>query len=448
MNLAELRVRVEREQRHAPNVQAHVDDLTDLINDAYLALMDREMWDFRIETLNVHPYSNGARSDFPILGDRTVTITANDNSKEVAFSGLTPALPTAYPYDGELLLAGHTLEAPSGNRYMINNVLGTNLVLAQPWHEGSVVDGPATIRFLRWVLPTRVADVMRITLRKPLVGELMCVERTEEARQFLLSPDDTGSTPLAFLRENMERIRGPIAAPTVGTTIGPGIPAGTYRHRYCFAIRGILSPPSAITETVTTEEVTSFDISGLEQVATANEGWAKILYREDNRSGLWFPVAGIGDNVGTYTDNTVDPAQAAVQESADEDVYLRPGFVYAFPMYEPWNGEYLSFRLYPRPAADLNVEILALTRPRRLLTDGDCPAMPDTYHPIIVHNVMERLAGRFGAGELRALHEKWGNELESRMRARCLEWSAKMRERRGWRPWTRRFVPISITFGA
>jgi len=139
--------------------------------------------------------------------------------------------------------------------------------------------------------------------------------------------------------------------------------------------------------------------------------------------GGWYRLRNDGDGatasglLGLYSDATT--ADDGLIEQMLEQRY-----------YEPLPAHY--FRLYPKPDRVLNLSIRYHYLPPLLEEDRDIPAIPQEFHSILVHLVVEQIAAQADGTALATHHAKLSASLIEKMRRRYLTSRSTNTRRQLW----------------
>jgi len=95
-------------------------------------------------------------------------------------------------------------------------------------------------------------------------------------------------------------------------------------------------------------------------------------------------------------------------------------------------GPRQSIRIYRPPSQDMDIEIRYLSRPKRLVANGDTPEWPPQYHHLLVYMALADVCLQHGMGVQAQLYEKKSEELLDRMKQKYLTRSNRKYVRRGF----------------
>ena len=98
--------------------------------------------------------------------------------------------------------------------------------------------------------------------------------------------------------------------------------------------------------------------------------------------------------------------------------------------YEPVPARYVRF--YPKPDRQMKLSLRYHYLPPLLQEDRDIPAIPQEFHTLLVHLVVEQLAAQADGSTLAAHHAKLSASLLDRMRRRYLTSRSIDARRRLW----------------
>jgi hypothetical protein len=120
----------------------------------------------------------------------------------------------------------------------------------------------------------------------------------------------------------------------------------------------------------------------------------------------------------------------------DEDSSYLDGGVPAPDRLYDWDDRWSAPRrtvvFWPRAATATWASVQYLATPRRMVLDTDVPAMPDTYHPYLVHRVVAEFARRAGNKERAESEDEKADAIYARMLSREIATYEK-RTREPWR---------------
>lgn len=425
MNLGQIRERIENELQHAPTTTAWKNDVYNKINDRYVSLLTSEAWNFRLVEASLR-----LRAD-----ERDVKVTINNTTgypvdlraagavRDVRYHDMDALILRAADEDDTLRRFGRISGARAflhwrqvmrlyDGRFLggypdpdLTPTQDDDVYLEAPVATSyrGVTYADCILRHDRYQLPYDCAQIVSIVDRDN-PAELELVDRTRE-RSLLLNGDDTEGRPEAWLLDDEVECGpapyGPLTA-TV-TSAGFNLAAGTYRYFYVFAGKGCVSGPSEIIEATATTSTTRIVVAGAQAEATDDSYWRiKLWFREDNKSGVFRYLTHTGASVTSLTDT----GATAPNESLRWDDRM------ATPR--------KTVRFWPRPSADQWVQVQYLKAPARMRHAQDVPELPESYHEVLVHLVVEELAARFKQPQLQTLHRRLAGEVLALMRSQEL----------------------------
>ena len=106
-------------------------------------------------------------------------------------------------------------------------------------------------------------------------------------------------------------------------------------------------------------------------------------------------------------------------------------------------GPRQSIRIYRPPDQDRNIEIRYLSRPKRLVANGDAPEWPPQYHHLLVYMALGDICLQHGMAGQATLYERKAEELLERMKQKYLSRTNRKYVRMGFD----RSVTIGERFG-
>jgi len=434
MNVKQIRQRIERIVRHAPDVEAHREEILDRLNDAVEQLILREDWAFRKRYHTLRLKADVTISSY--TGGGTVTTPGDANFTGTVPLSATFAIPTGWTDDDVQYLQGHVAEiSDSGDtaedgRWIIDLAWtysgGTMVaIILDPRHPGTWTNSGGVaptlvLKHVRYRLPIDAADVDNVVLRDTEDGLLYETPVSQEAR-LLLKDDDGASDPVTYIVHPSYNwpfeIRSGKSYPNVQhdppltkPTLTPTNSTGTFTvgeiYEYCYAweFGGIVSSPSEIERVEIKANTDTVSISGLEVAGSASDatGRQKHIYRRQIVSevgGPWFKVLTTFDH-----DTTLEDTNAFSYPGADPSaVTRRRQYTYG--------GMQKHIRFWPTPSTDQDGELHYFARSPRLDAQGDEPEMPPEMHVALVHAVARDLLAEADAHKLSAYHNARYNEV-------------------------------------
>lgn len=434
---------IQQALRHAPNVEAHREELIRRINKAMNRIATEKRWAWRQRLVSLQ------------LREKIELTKANLTLDAAALGAFAIgfALPSGWSsgnaYEGPDLRGAKVTVAGSSSghdgTYIIEHSLwdsGTSLVIVfldQRWpgdSSGALAPNAATftIEFDRYRLPGDFADLHSAVLRDDDRGPLREVTLDQE-QSLLLDADHTPGIPECFLispnrprsnwnpRQDYLHVLAepPHEAPTASAAGAAGaFVAGDYDYCWSWAAAGLISAPSpTVRVTVTANQtVTLANLPAYVDSAGDRYGWRKIVWRRrvySTRNGPWYKVtlssAPALQDLGSEVTTTTDLGGQRLE---------------TLTRMRDWPvGDSTRFiRFWPPTDADRVAEVRYLSVPRALESDTDEPEMPDYTHDLLVHAVVQDLAAGAEGAELRKHHERLYTELYKTMCRRELAHSA------------------------
>ena len=95
-------------------------------------------------------------------------------------------------------------------------------------------------------------------------------------------------------------------------------------------------------------------------------------------------------------------------------------------------GPRQSIRVYRPPSQDMNVEIRYLSRPKRLVANGDSPEWPPQYHHLLVYMTLKDVCLQHGMTTQAQLYERKSDELLYQMKQKYLTRTNRKYVRKGF----------------
>jgi len=95
-------------------------------------------------------------------------------------------------------------------------------------------------------------------------------------------------------------------------------------------------------------------------------------------------------------------------------------------------GPRQSIRIYRPPSQDMDVEIRYLSRPKRLVANGDTPEWPPQYHHLLVYMALADICLQHGMSGQSQLYQRKSDELLDRMKQKYLSRTNRKYMRRGF----------------
>ncbi len=451
MNLGQIRQEIADALSFDPTSSSYDESVIRRVNNVYRALCSSDPWDFLQKTIDysVLPDFLGESGD-PVL-----------NWTGTFKTSIAPIF-AADPNFNVFALEGATAIDPNG----VGHRIGTVSVEAggpyiRLWSQSAgPVAGPANIRFERWRLPADCVDVLGMVNREEQRGPLRSISEWEEHRHPLYN--DQRSTPLAYVLENqtaqeytgpqeydplnnaqlgtqlgqLQFVRPPDVRSTLltpGATAGGNLVAGTtYEYMITWVSSGIETGPSQ-TLTVTLgpgdNSVAFANLPVINPPAGQPDfGANKVIYRRrqsiaaNEPQGGWYRLLNGQDGTTTSALGLWSDAATTTDETLEQSLVQR--------YYEPVPARYVRF--YPKPDREMKFSVRYHYLPTRLEEDRDIPAIPQEFHALLVHLVVEQIAAQADGSTLAAHHAKLSASLLDRMRRRYLTSRSIDARRRLW----------------
>jgi len=451
MNLKELRNKVKNITDYNPELQSYLDDLDELINDAYQTIYLSKRWTYAQATrfINIYPDLT-ATSQTGV----TRTVAVSDGVRQVTFSSAVPEF-----LEDERHWEGQIFEL-QGREYKILQIAedGLSLRVEEPLRCTSNQEETNWKVKHRWYsMPEDCYDIAYIGHRDapipanvPVWGKAsgLAPRRDEELD---LRVDYTSEFAEAYVNcspWNIPEATKLGATVTWVEAIVGGLPAGYYE--FCWAFQkygrvGSLSEPLVVDASVPQQNPSpSIQLNFLtwddravaakayatSDVYTNNfEGFKKVIFYNENfdrttgeRRGLpkWRMVQ---DRTTSPDRDEWLPLIRTDEESSATLTLLRQIDVGA-PAYMEWDGQHLVVRPYPRPqgfekeyaavAAPTELyfqkfrqfELRYHRKPLRMANVTDSPQMPYEFHSLIVYRCLHEIFIKGGNQGLAAMYDK------------------------------------------
>lgn len=458
MDLKEIRVQIERELVHAPDIKAHRDDLNRVATRCHNGLIASAAWPFRERLHRMRAYP-----DTTILDAAWVIPGGLDWSFRFPRGTVLQVADVDW-LEGQVVVGpwGEGIGTPKetgrhdDGRYIIERAewaSGTNeitLTVDPRYKPPAAGKGDITgirdlvIEFPRYRLPSDCEEVLGVMARNTNNGEVQQLSLPRE-RDLMLNASVSPGTPRVYLTdpsratlwassqisraweelENVPPWRQPAA---VSSDSAPGVLTAGRKYRYKIAWRhsGRISaagPEVEITIGVGHDTVTLSGLDVLDDVSgnAAMFKRRRVVLRQE-AEGPWFVIAEIANpTTSTFVD---DGVTARLLERSPG------GFTRWRDVRREGGHGYIRF--WPKPSAVYEVEMRYLSRPRELEIDQDTPDMPPQYHQWIVHAALVQLAARNKATDLLAVHRKLADDIEAAMRRKLLNEDGGHDVRRSW----------------
>ena len=458
MNLKELRNKVKNITDYNPEVQSYLDDLDNIINDAYNEVYTDKRWTFaqKLAMIDIWPdlKSNGVRPSANIL----------DGRRRVVFSAAIPEfLENGRDWEGQIFQY-------EGRDYTIDQVLsGTEIRLREPFRgTTNATDLTWNIAHRFYNLPEDCIEVLDMahtdapvhsaggSAHRPLYGKKTSVVARRDY-ELDLRRDYTSDFSEAYILVppiDIDAAWQWKPATIINTTDANSAPLPNnwyIEFAWAFVYEGVVGPLSEpqtvktlaaeggttprITLNMATwddRDVMSPGYNAIHDVyKTPLEGMKKVLFYNSNfnhttgeRKGLpcWKQVrqAGLVKNRDDWKPLTcVDTATTFIVQHAQQ-IWM------GSPRYREIDGQYLRFRPYPRPqgfekeyedaAANNSMaalhhrkfrqyELRYLQKPLPLCEVTDSPEMPYEFHNLIVYKALGNIFVKSGNLQMASMYE-------------------------------------------
>lgn len=448
MNLKELRNKIKNITDYNPEIQSYLDDLDELINDAYQTIFLSKRWTYAQATrfINIYP-------DLTSTSQTGVarTVAVADGVRQITFSSAVPEF-----LEDERHWEGQIFEL-QGREYKILKIADNGLSLRVEEPLRCITNQTETdwkVKHRWYSMPEDCYDIAYLGHRDapipanvPVWGKAsgLAPRRDEELD---LRVDYTSEFAEAYVNcspWNIPEATKLGALVSYVATIPNGLPAGYYE--FCWAFQkygrvGSLSEPLVV-DASSPEQGTSPSIQldfltwddrvvSAKAYATTDvypnnfEGFKKVLFYNENfdrstgeRRGLpkWRQVQ---DRTAVADRDEWLPLIRTDEQGSATITLLRQIDTGA-PPYAEWDGQHLVVRPYPRPqgfekeyasAGDLyfnrfrQFELRYQRKPLRLANITDSPQMPYEFHSLIVYRCLHEIFVKGGNMGLAGMYDK------------------------------------------
>tara|TARA_R110000824_G_scaffold59858_5_gene160424 strand:- start:6431 stop:7822 length:1392 start_codon:yes stop_codon:yes gene_type:complete len=461
MNLGQIRQEIADALSFDPTSSSYDESVIRRVNHVYRQLCSSDPWDFLQKTVDykVFPDLLGTEVGYDLVW------TAGNFKAE---------LTSPVGYGGALFMEGATAtDSDSVNHDVgVISVEAGNTFLRTTAVAASTATVPAVVSFDRWRLPADCVDVLGMVNREEQYGPLRGVSEWEENRYPLYS--DQRGTPLVFVLEGQraQEYRGSsdrtgnVSAqfgwefgqnqfsrpPDIGRlqaspAAGGDLTQSSYEYMLTWVSGGVETGPSQTFVGTTSAGNNSVQITNLPVIGAlpgvADYGANKKLYRRrsptvnNEPGGAWYRLNNGGDgaasdSLGLYSDATT------TTDGMIEHLLIER-------YYEPLPVHY--FRLYPKPDRELQLSLRYHYLPPLLEEDRDIPHIPQEFHSLLVHLVVEQIAAQTEGNTLANHHAKMSAALIERMRRRYLTSRSTNSRRKLWGTSDSFLIKPKIVFG-
>tara|TARA_R110002012_G_scaffold105936_1_gene247024 strand:- start:1410 stop:2888 length:1479 start_codon:yes stop_codon:yes gene_type:complete len=448
MNLKELRNKIKNITDYNPEIQSYLDDLDELINDAYQTIFLSKRWTYAQATrfINIYPDLTSTSQT-----GVTRTVSVADGVRQITFSSAVPEF-----LEDERHWEGQIFEL-QGREYKILKIAdnGLSLRVEEPLRcTANQTETDWKIKHRWYSMPEDCYDILYFGHRDapvpanvPVYGKQigLCARRDEELD---LRVDYTSEFAEAYVNcspWNIPEATKMSATVTYPAAVAGGLATGFYE--FCWAFQkygrvGSLSEP-IITDASGTGQGQSPSIElnfstwddrtvAAKAYATTDvypnnfEGFKKVLFYNENfdrttgeRRGLpkWRQVQ---DRTAVADRDEWLPLIRTDEQGSATITLLRQIDTGA-PPYAEWDGQHLVVRPYPRPqgfekeyasAGDLyfnrfrQFELRYQRKPLRLANITDSPQMPYEFHSLIVYRCLHEIFVKGGNMGLAGMYDK------------------------------------------
>jgi len=356
MNVFEMLKRIAQKTTYDPGTDAHREEMLGHLNEAQNEVFSAEAWNFATRESKLAVYGDVVVSATIVAG----TPNVNDASGLGVFADW---------------MQGQLIELEGVDHYILDVVSTTVLRLAENY-PNNVTGGAAKVKQRFITLPGDCEQVVSIGRRSGVSpgstdGEHEPLSRGSD-RQWNLDLSQVGS-PSMWVPGDDVSIAPRHVAPAVAVSAGGTLPVGDIKvvvtHHDMHGRHSAPTPPVTVTTTATDKTLT---------ITLETLGTARTL---GIRRAIWFSVP------GTHSFRLLE-------ENIDESVTTR--VITALPVTN-WqlldrvprqDGNYQTFRLYPRQDADMTLTLTYRRRPEPLVEDADTPTIPGPFHEYVVNRVL------------------------------------------------------------
>lgn len=424
-NLSQIQQRAENELMYAPNVAQWRRDVRQVVSDEYETLASEFPWPWlvRREPLWVFPTLTIANVDvvFTPTYERRGVILASTLAAAGLHGTEDAGLYASEFFQQQLAGAEFHLQDPTqrdnGNAnwedgpFVIEWIAPGSTVdfLLEPRFAATTSDqlgvGPFEIRFPRYRLPARCAQLLRVR-RADQQPDLVPLDSQDESR-LLLDRTQSGQ-PTHYLLDAGHELRYPPARyPDPGSDDNPhrneeayGFPepirrtftaaagtggtlaAGTYRVFVAWFYAGRWGSPSTTYEVTLSGSNNRIALTGLPVMPNV------LLDDYGRKLGIW-----VSKNDGAFYLDTMLANAITVRNIDTHPIERDQSW-----LLRRWEEEYTTrrqhIRLWPRPATAERLEIEYRLRVKRLADDVDVPEFDEAFHLILVHRTVMVIASR------------------------------------------------------
>jgi hypothetical protein len=405
MNLSQIRGRIKNQLSYTPiPSQATNGYIDSIINDAY-----EEIWTQRPYTFNIKEIDQRYWPDFTPAATDTLDFSLGLREVAIDFT-----LPEGTPEENRARFIGAALEDPNGINYIIENIVESTgieyFILDRPY-EGATASNSSSyfIRQKFHYLPTDLIEIEDITFPNYPInhghrGKVSSIPR-RTAGSVSFNWLNTGERPNYYTPYSKEHID---IIPQ-GLTLLPNPGVGLVDDTYYFAVSVIdhTGAESGMTEVkgITTSGAASIRVALSTSVLYTDEAAKfrfKIYYALQRPDQDGFKFYEIG------TINELDTSFiTAITFDADYLRGIKAGN-YQDKVWKQTTGS-KKIQFYPRPnTADKSLTVGGGTRvlsffkvrymakPAPLVDDYDTPAIPSSFHSLIVDRALADAHSKFG----------------------------------------------------
>ena len=410
MNLSQLLSMAGSILDYSPDVPSYRAELRRFINQAYKELFSNDVWLFaqREDHLDIYPDVRVTSMSLVQSGD---TVVLRDGGGGSPFSSwMTGAIVEITAATG---LAGLPIEVQVRAFLDANNLLletkdGRDL---DPTVYGGILGSVAATVKQRFIdMPLDCVDVLSVTLRYPSQERQPFYNLTRWEDEAWMLNMDLVARPTNFVLAEDAMVPAPVIQPTLNNlgAVANTVPgAGDWDVVYVHKVGTRLSAPSPNSTVVTFAATDGMSVTGMQDNGTDDSSaLRKKVYVRSPDSDAFYSVT--------------DPAVLESVTTAGAPNGLGIPTSYQLPKYRmpEHDGVYKRIRMYPRQDEELTITVRYLSRPQRLLDDGDVPSFPPEYHQLLVFRCCEQLFIKHGNGPLAELYRARAEGVLARMQKR------------------------------
>ena len=408
MNLSQMLSMAGSILDYSPDVPTYRAELRRFINEAYFS---NDVWLFaqREEYIEIQP-------DVSVTG--MVLLTSGDTVKLKDPTASAPFLSWMSGAIVEITAAGTPVSTLPVEVQVRSFIDGDNLLLEDkdgrdltPALFGGATGVAVTIKQRFVDMPLDCVDVMSVTLRFPSQERQPFYNLTRWEDESWMLNMDLVARPTNFVLAEDVVVTPPVIQPNcvnLGAVANTVPVAGDYDVVYLHEKGGRLSAPSP-NSTVTNFAAThGLSVTGMQNNGVNNSsGLRKKVYIRTPQSDAFYEVT-----------NASEAESITTASGSGSGLGIPASYQLPKHRMPEHDGIYKRIRMYPRQDELLTITVRYLSRPPRLLDDGDVPGFPPEYHQLLVFRCCEQLFIKHGNGPLAELYRERGDAVLARMQKR------------------------------